>query len=257
MTLQRGVLRLANVMPNPMTNLVRHGSGGSRLLRPLVNRLLPGSPTPITVRSGPLQGMRLVIDPQCEKFYWTGTWEPAVQSAMCSILRPGMSFWDVGAHIGFFSMLASRLVGEQGQVQAFEPMPDNRKRLIEAVRLNGAGNITVHDAALARFVGTALLHRNDSSTMWSLVPARGESSGIGVRCLTLDDVALVHGHPDLIKIDVEGADVDVIRGGGQLLKSRRSSLIVELLDATALDQAKGLLPTYRFQRLDQKNWLLQ
>ncbi len=94
-----------------------------RTLRPIANRLLPNRPIPVTVLSGPAKGLRLVIDPRNEKSFWTGAHEPETLSVMAQFLRPGSVFWDVGSHIGMHALFASRCVGPDGHVHAFEPAP--------------------------------------------------------------------------------------------------------------------------------------
>jgi FkbM family methyltransferase len=227
-------------------------SRASRLLRPLVNRLAPGEPTLVAVRSGPGHGIQLLIDPKTEKFLWTGLHEPAVQEAMTELLRPGMTFWDVGAHVGFFTILGARLVGDQGHVHAFEPVEENLQRLAVAVEVNGSGNVTIHPIAVSSTRGEAVLHAHDSSAMWSLA---GEGEGQTVRTQTLDSFGLQP--PDLVKIDVEGVELEVLRGGGELLSEAQPALLVEFTTEALVEEARGLLPGYGFRHLDGNHWLLR
>jgi FkbM family methyltransferase len=169
-----------------------------------------------------------------------------------------MTFWDVGAHIGFFSLLAGRLVGESGQVHSFEPLEENRRRLQDGLQKNNCKNITVHDVALAAVSGKATFHAHGSSLMWTLVAERGKEEGIKVRCCTLDEtMQSATTFPDLIKIDTEGAEVDVLRGGVQLFSTAGPALLVEFSNAALLMQARGLLPYYTFERLAGQHWLLR
>jgi FkbM family methyltransferase len=227
-------------------------SRASRLLRPLVNRLAPEGQTWVAVRSGPAQGVELLIDAKSEKFLWTGLHEPAVQRALTDLLRPGMTFWDVGAHVGFFTVLGARLVGNQGQVHAFEPVEQNRARLEAAVERNGCANVTVHPVALSAEAGQAVLHEHESSAMWSLA---GEGEGETIRTETLDSLGLPP--PDLVKIDAEGVEVEVLRGGSELLSGPRPALLVEFTTGALVDEARGLLPGYRFEHLDGHHWLVR
>src|SRR6202165_5788560 len=110
------IVELANRLPSFIATPLRDNERAKRALRPLLNRLLPSRPPCVVVRSGPADGMRLLIYPKNEKYYWTGWHERPVQEALQRLLRPGMTFWDVGAHIGFFSCLAGRLVGTDGRV---------------------------------------------------------------------------------------------------------------------------------------------
>lgn len=249
------LLRLMNVVPAPVARSFHSHAALSRVIRPLVNRLVPRDPVPVTVRSGPAAGLRLLIYPRAEKYYWTGTHEPQVQEALAAVLRPGMVFWDVGAHIGYFSLLASRLVGTTGRVHAFEPMDRNRERLMASVRLNGARNITVHDVGLTAAPGTYRLYSHRSTTMWTLVPERGEGEGLVIECRTLDQMLDVLDTPDLVKIDAEGAELDVLRGGSRLMASARPAVIIELSGDEQLAEARALLPGYGFERLTRRHWL--
>jgi len=229
------------------------GSRASRLLRPLVNRLAPEGPAWVDVRSGPAQGISLLIDARTEKFLWTGLHEPAVQRAMTELLHPGMSFWDVGAHVGFFTVLGARLVGDGGHVHAFEPVEENRRRLAAAVERNGCGNVTIHGVALSSTAGEAVLHSHESSAMWSL--AGDGVEGVTVHCETVDSLRLPA--PDLIKIDAEGVELEVLRGGGELLSGVRPALLVEFTTEALVEEARELLAGYVFEHLDGNHWSLR
>ena len=164
-----------------------------------------------------------------------------------------MTFWDVGAHVGFFTILGSRLVGERGRVRAFEPVGDNRARLAAAVEENGCGTVTIHALALSWKRGEAVLHAHESSAMWSLA---GEGSeGVTVRCETLD--SLGQPAPDLIKVDAEGVELDVLRGGRELLSGVQPLLLVEFTTPALVEEARKLLPGYRFELLEGNHWLLR
>lgn len=225
-----------------------------RVLRPIVNRLLPRRPMAVRVVAGPARGMRLVIEPRSEKYYWRGGYEPTVAKAMTRFLRPGSTFWDVGAHVGYTSLIGCRLVGPMGHVHAFEPMQANLKRLTEVTRLNSVPNLNIHPVAVSDTHATRLLHRNESSSMWSLVSPG--PAGQWVTCVTLDAMLASLGPPDLVKIDVEGAELLVLAGAERLL-GLHPILIVELLMDANRIQAEALLAGWTFERLDRTNWLVR
>ncbi len=197
-----------------------------------------------------------MINPRIEKYYWTGTYERGVQMQLTELLRAGSTFWDVGAHVGFFTLLASRLVGERGHVQAFEPLDANRARLDAALDLNGARNVTVHGCAVAARSGERMIYAHGASNMWTLVRERGEHESVRVECQSLDELAGAVGPPDLIKIDVEGAEVEALRGGRELLEQYRPALILEFSDAALLAEGRQVLPGYAFERIGDRQWLL-
>lgn len=256
MFLAKMIVTLLNVVPGPIAACFRHDALIARVLRPVVSRFVPAGPTWAVVRSGVARGLYLLIDPRNEKYYWSGTHEVAVQQALAGLLRPGITFWDVGAHIGFFSLFAARALGPTGWVHAFEPMEKNRARLAAGVEKNRFANVTLHDFALSARFERTMLRAHASSLMWTLVPERGGAEGVSVQCRTLDDCTNAFGPPDVIKIDAEGAEVDVLRGGWHLLSTLRPPLLVEFSDEALLDEARTLLPFYAFERLEAYHFLL-
>jgi len=89
------------------------------------------------------------------------------------------------------------------------------------------------------------------------VEERGKEEGLKVCCYTLDEIARSLPPPDLIKIDAEGAEVDVLRGGIDLLSTARPMLIVEFSDDVLLAQGRKLLSFYTFEQLAARHWLLR
>jgi FkbM family methyltransferase len=246
-----------NRVPAPLAACFRAGSLAARLAAPALELGLPNGPVDITVRSGAAAGLRLPIDAQREKFYWTGTYEPEVQRALQRLLGPGDCFWDVGAHIGFFTALAAQRVGLKGRVYAFEPLPANRSRLARTIDLNELDQVEVLPNAVAGRGGRGWLHRHESSSMWSLVEADGVH-GVEVRCVALDEVFLEGSltAPTLVKIDAEGAELDVLRGGSRLAETS-AAFIVEFTDSDVLAEARSLLPDHLFEALSDRHWCLQ
>ena len=221
-----------------------------------MNRLLPRDVVPVVVRSGPAAGVKLLIDLQTEKFFWTGVHELPVQYALQRLLRPGATFWDVGAHAGFFTLLAARIVGPTGNIEAFEPMPANRRRLAAAVDLNGATNVRVHDYAVSDRGGDATLYGSSASVTWSLVAESGGSDAVSVATRTLDSLAQSLPPPDVLKVDAEGSELAVLRGGVGLLQERRPAILLEA-DEAAVAAIRTVAPGYSLERLDATHWLLR
>jgi FkbM family methyltransferase len=232
-------------------------SRSSRIARPLVNRLVPREQTMIVVRSGPGQGMKLLIDPRSEKLLWTGAHEPEVQRVVTS-LAPGDVFWDIGAHVGFFSILASNAVGDRGIVHAFEPIRHNRDRLHVALEQNGATNVVVHGVAIGERAGEAPIFDRGSSFTWSLAVESDSMAHVTqtVPVLSLDDLTSDLGAPTLLKIDAEGAELAVLRGGRRLFTEYRPRVILEASDPAALPEVKRLLADYSIEPLEEAHYLL-
>ncbi len=154
--------------------------------------------------------------------YYLGSSEPETAQFLVEFLRPGMVFWDVGAHIGEFSLLASQRVGASGRVDAFEPHPQLGDLIRGTIDANGLTNVEVHPYAVTDRSGTAEFFLDREPSVSHLLPSAGESkaaSSVTVSTLLLDDFSRARSYTaDLIKVDVEGAENLVLRGAQSLLQ---------------------------------------
>src|SRR5216684_3187276 len=146
-----------------------------------------------------------------------GVWDPALSSFIQRHLSPNDVFIDVGAHVGYFTLLASRSVGAGGQVLSIEPNPFALDQLRQNVERNDLHNVLVEHTACgeSRNMVTLYLHTESNSSMASLYT--GSAAGtvaVEVRCTTLDQLCVEHSleRVKLVKIDVEGAELSVLHG---------------------------------------------
>jgi FkbM family methyltransferase len=155
---------------------------------------------------------------------WLGHYERAVQRAVSAQIREGDVFFDIGANAGFYSLLASRLVGARGRVLAFEPLSANLAYLVEHVRLNQADNIEVLELALAARSGRAQFDPTSSRFTGHL----GASGSLEVETSSLDELVSAERvpGPSIVKMDIEGGEVEAIRGGIGLFRTSRPRLIL-------------------------------
>jgi FkbM family methyltransferase len=156
--------------------------------------------------------------------------EPRVQRTLCAIIRPGGVFLDIGANIGFFTILGARLVGEAGSVVAFEPEPQNVAALRDNIALNGFANVTVVAAAVSSSSGTAPLHVAHRATARLLSGNRDARTALQVATTSVDDYLVQHPglKPDVLKLDVEGHEIKVIEGMRETLARLRPTVLCEL-----------------------------
>jgi len=162
-----------------------------------------------------------------------GQYEETTTRLLKELLSPGMIFMDIGAHVGYFSLLAAREVGAKGKVYAFEPDPSNFSLLVKNAELNGYGELAAFNVAMSNRVGEATLFLSGldngrHSTYRQDLPLRGN---IPIQATTVDTFLEQQGWPevDLVKIDVEGAERDVLDGMSHFLKQPHPfGLIVEL-----------------------------
>jgi len=194
-----------------------------RLLRvPL--RMIPGR-TVVRVLQGQLRGARWIVD-SGPHGYWLGSYESLKQRELGRHVRPGSVAFDIGAQAGFYSLLLSRLVGPEGLVVAFEPVPGNYARTLEHVLLNRCRNVTAVQAAVADFNGTSRFDLGPSSSMGRMSPGGATT----VTVVSLDQWVADNRTPmpEVLKIDVEGAEASVLDGAEDILRKARPALFIAL-----------------------------
>jgi FkbM family methyltransferase len=175
-----------------------------------------------------------------------GEYEPEVTSAVRRHLRPGQCFVDVGASFGYFATLAGSIVGPQGRLIAFEPGPQNQSMLLLNLSSNGVGSPEVHQMALSSEAGFVLYSYSGSNGF--ITPFTGDPAELAnrtlVRTSTLDTM-LAHHAIDMIKIDVEGAEGRVLKGGESVLRRDHPIILMEFsppsLEATSQMSGRDLL----------------
>ena len=148
------------------------------------------------------------------------------------LVEPGMTVLDIGAHVGYYTLLAARGVGRQGRVHAFEPEPDNFALLQKNIQLNGYGQVSAHQCAVANSNGPARLLISALDTgCHSLYPdSRPKQDSVEIQVTSLDTFLEEAGWPqvDLIKLDVEGSELEVLAGMGRCLRQARDlKMLVE------------------------------
>lgn len=169
--------------------------------------------------------------------YLHGAFEWATTLALRALIRPGDVVVDAGAHIGTYSLLAARLAGPTGRVLAFEPDAGNRALLQRNAGENRASTVTISACGLwSEDAELALVASPDAgnSGMPSLVrPGDGPT----VRCLALDGAVDAC---DVMKVDVEGAELQLLRGAHRVLRDQQPSIVIELGDDRPLPLLRGL-----------------
>lgn len=223
-------------------SLLLHTPAGLRSLRqvPLVGEMIHGISRRILpadelvwaqVTKGPGRGIWLELSPRTGRNYLLGSLELSVQSAVAARLQPGDVFYDLGANIGFYSLLAVRCIGPQGKIFCFEPDAMIAERLRRNVARNGFANIKVVEAGVWSASGTLQFSPADDSSpdrgVGTFIGADG-MSGKAVPTVALDDFVLGAPPPDAIKCDVEGAEWEVFRGAEKLLRAHHPWILCEI-----------------------------
>jgi FkbM family methyltransferase len=210
---------------------------GKKALLRLTRRLITPAEAQQTTRTRHGFSLQLNLDnPEHQRIYFYGEHDERYETALLkAIVRPGMTCWDIGANIGYYSCLLALAVGSAGRVIAFEPARETRARLAHNVALNNLGNVEVVPCAVGAAEGVARIHYREAGLFEgtaSLHELQGQAESEEVPLASVDSLVERFGAPDFLKIDVEGAQLDVWRGGRAFFSSRHPLVMAELRDST-------------------------
>lgn len=251
----------------------------AKLVRGSLNRAAPQGLTRVRVAGGGLAGMSLQLDLQSEKDYWLGTYEPDLQVGIGDLVKPGMVAYDVGANIGYISLLLAQAVGKTGHVYSFEALSKNLERLEENIRLNELQDqVEIIAGAVVDQSGLVSFWVGPSGGMGKAEGSAGRESveyraSIQVEGFSLDDFVYRRDHPqpDVVKMDIEGGEVLALPGMRQVLAQARPIVFLELHGPQAAQAAwhefnlagyrlsnlgRGYPEVHSFDELDWKAYLV-
>ena len=162
------------------------------------------------------------------RIYLHGIWEEDVTRVLCEEIRPGMTTLDVGAHIGYYTLLMAKRVGNQGHVFSFEPNPVVRNYLEQNIKRNQYSQVTICPVALFSKAGYGALEGRDNlNSVLSNHPSSTDSKvSIAVFDQIKNDLGIQK--VNLIKMDVEGAELDILLGMRKMLTDDHPALIIEI-----------------------------
>ena len=202
----------------------------SRIKHSIQYRMLPDRDVVVAC-----QGSRMLVrNPRRSvigrSIYLNGYWEPEETERVVRETKPEMTVLDIGADVGYYTLLFARLVGKQGRVLAFEPIPKAREYLARNVSMNEYRNITILDFALFDRAGVVCLEAPFRLSRLNLAKQAESQDDVQVEMKVFDDWSAAEGiaRVDLLKVDVEGAELGVLRGMRRRLESDRPVLIIEI-----------------------------
>jgi FkbM family methyltransferase len=245
-TLLRTVFRLLGLVPAPLYDRLKR----IPLLRSSSRRVLDATLPPeglsvVTIESGPIRGLRFELQPRTNKDMAVGRYEPRLATALEDLLEKGDLCFDVGAHLGYMSLVMASSVAPGGKVVAFEPDPDLFEPLLRNVERNerALAPVVPVAAAAGQSPGRCAFRHGTSSGTGRLDEAEGD---VTVTVLTLDHAAHVHGMPRLVKVDVEGAEVEALQGATEILNRGESAFLVEAHSEDLEERCRALLRGYHY-----------
>ncbi len=289
---------LAGQLPQALLQRIYRIPPLARFLRRTLNRAAPEGISVVEIAGGSLAGCKIELNLHTEKDLWLGTYEPELQAALKAFVKPGAVVYDVGANIGYVSLMCAKCAGETGRVFSFEPLPENQARLERTLDLNNlSGRVTLVKKAAGRHSGRTTFWIHASTSMGRIDPARtgpdrtlsalnnatgagpdrtlsaqndamgagpdrtlSEQNGaqaagsvritnvhsleqetgtigdgafesaIEVELVSLDEFVFSEGSPppDVVKLDIEGGEVEALPGMKRLLRDHHPLLLVEV-----------------------------
>ncbi len=207
------------------------------------------------VESGPAKGLRLELNPRTGQSDAKGETEPVVQEFLASHLKAGDVFYDLGANIGLFTLVAARCVGPAGKVFSFEPDEENAARLRRNIARNNFTNVSVVESGV--WSSTTMLRFATSPASspdrgaGTFVTSRASDSDRPIPCVSIDDFVRSHPAPTAIKCDVEAAEIEVLKGALATFARHRPWILAEMHSPDHDRQSRAILSRfgYRFENV--------
>lgn len=235
--------RLAYSLPEP----VRRALFRNRLVWRLRNKV---TRTRVAEMAPPLEGCRMRLPREYLRSYGVTPVEPEAVTFIEKVVRPGWIVADVGAFAGYYSLFLAKLVGPEGAVHAFEPVPENFEMLEFNVRLNQCGEVRANRLAVGAADGEGAFHRFRGlyipyGTLVSQ-PDTSRYAAIPTKVRALDSYLADLGWPSLsfVKIDVEAAEAQTVRGMRETIERFAPTLLIEIHDGPSHNrqEARKVLP---------------
>jgi len=203
---------------------ISHRSALGQLLRAPLAAIPKTAVVPIL--GGPNRGLLWRVG-AADHGCWLGSYEQDKQRALWRARQPGSTVLDIGANVGFYTLLLSRAVGATGQVIAIEPDRRNAALLRWHTRINQLPNVHVIVGAVADRQGTVTFAPGPTPTTGRVVE---NGDGRPVNAYRLDDLVFRGGMqlPALVKMDIEGGEADALAGAAELLTARRTTWFVAM-----------------------------
>lgn len=170
-----------------------------------------------------------ITDPMDRIIYYTGVHEGLITKFLHRMVRPGFTCFDVGANLGYYTLFFSKLVGPHGEVHGIEPCPEEFRRLQKNLSLNNLPAARLHQIALTDSTGKIGITGKRKGGL-TRIGASVDEVVHKVRCSTLDEFMRSHkiSRLDILKVDIEGAEVKFLRGGLATISQHMPIVVIEL-----------------------------
>ncbi|MFN2511745.1 MAG: FkbM family methyltransferase [Pyrinomonadaceae bacterium] len=233
----------ARLTPKFVKNAVHRSRFLDRLSRRAFEGAMSAGGGVVRIQSGPLAGLNLSVSEHVSHAHVTGTYEIETQRAIDGLVRPGSICYDLGASIGYLSLLMAR---KAKQVYAFEPAPHAIAEIKKHAAANRFDNIEVVPSPVSDRERTVEFSLTDTAYGSRITETETRWPKLQFTTITLDDFAATHPFPDFIKIDVEGEEGRVLEGARSILLERKTTLCCELHSEEAARHVQNVLSEYDY-----------
>lgn len=244
--MSRFLQRSVDLLPWSIRNQIRRIPIVAGLQRWVFAKFLSGKEFVHTISAGPAKGLVYPVSLPQDKLLWTGTWESDFASRLVKLISNGNVCYDIGGHRGFLAGIMA--MSGAAEVHCFEPNPENAAQIRKVIALNPNHTFHLQECAVGATDTTAEFVIMPQSSMGKLHDSSFQDyqkSGTRIRVAvrSLDSCLAKSGirPPQLMKIDVEGAEVDVLRGASQLIHNHHPTLCIEFHSRILLNECCDLL----------------
>lgn len=254
----KSILRASvNCLPLVARHWIKHLPGIAAFQRWLVSHVLSAEPFIHTVNAGPAAGLRFEVTLPLDKAIWAGTYESEFAEAISRGIKRGDVCYDVGGYRGYLS--GTMALAGASKVLVFEPLPENQQALLRLCVLNPNLNIVLKPVAVGNTDGAMQLRVTADPSMGKLVISQFQAGAkamgeIDVAIRRLDSLVQEQEipSPQVIKIDVEGAELAVLLGAAGVLRASRPRVFLEAHSAALEEACSQELARhgYRIRRLE-------
>lgn len=231
----------ARLMPASVKRWIHQHKYLSRFARKTFARIVALDGTVVAIQSGPLEGIKLVISEHVSHAHISGNYELETQLAVDRLVAPGSICYDLGASVGYLSLLMAR---KARHVYSFEPAPHAIAEFRGHIAANGLRNITIVEKAVSDCERVVNFGLTDNAYGSCIVES---GNGLEMITTTLDSFVASNPHPNFIKIDVENEEGRVLEGARTVLRESQPLICCELHSVDAAHAVQRILHEYGYK----------
>ncbi len=245
--LRSSVITATRFTPKRLKKWIQNSPALYHMFRKVFSFFVSLDGSTVMIESGPMKGMSLVVGEHVSHAHIRGTYELETQMAVDRLVAPGIVCYDLGASIGYLSLLMAR---KAKRVFAFEPTPHAAAEIPKHAAANQLQNITIVPSPVSDAVRTVRFTVNNNAYGSRIAGAQSKWPTVELTTITLDDFVKTNPWPDFIKIDVEDEEAKVLEGARSILRERKAALCCELHSEESARRVQHILSEYGYKLTD-------